>query len=74
MPIYLYECEECSRLEEKLQSLDDAPPECCGKPMKKLVSLISGFKIGGSVRRKWCKNWTPDSKPISTGSHHGERY
>jgi putative FmdB family regulatory protein len=41
MPIYEYQCNECSERREVIQSFSDAPPsECpsCGGTMKKLFS------------------------------------
>ncbi|CAA0079007.1 Uncharacterised protein [BD1-7 clade bacterium] len=50
MPIYEYQCEECSHQLEAIQKMsDDALKECpsCGKStLKKLISA-SGFRLKG---------------------------
>ncbi len=50
MPIYEYQCEECSHKLEKLQKMSDDPlKDCpaCGKPqLKKLVSAAA-FRLKG---------------------------
>ncbi len=49
MPVYEYECQECSKVFEVQQKIADAPlsicPECQG-PVKKLVSM-SSFQLKG---------------------------
>lgn len=50
MPIYEYQCRECSHRLEKLQKLSDAPltlcPACGEKALTKLVSA-AGFRLKG---------------------------
>src|SRR6056297_2760782 len=50
MPIYEYECRECSHRLEKLQKMSDAPltrcPECGKESLTKLVSA-AGFRLKG---------------------------
>lgn len=50
MPIYEYECRECSHRLEKLQKMSDAPltrcPECGKDSLTKLVSA-AGFRLKG---------------------------
>ncbi|MEX0915492.1 MAG: zinc ribbon domain-containing protein [Wenzhouxiangellaceae bacterium] len=50
MPIYEYQCRECSHRLEKLQKLSDAPlttcPECSRESLTKLVSA-AGFRLKG---------------------------
>ncbi len=50
MPIYEYECTECGRVEEALQSITDAPlsqcPHCQGR-LHKLISQ-STFHLKGA--------------------------
>ena len=50
MPIYEYECRECSHRLEKLQKMSDAPltrcPECGKDALTKLVSA-AGFRLKG---------------------------
>ena len=50
MPIYEYRCESCSKVQEILQKVSDAPAEkCpdCGGPLQQLMSLGS-FALKGS--------------------------
>src|SRR6056297_2007749 len=50
MPIYEYQCRECSHRLEKLQKMSDAPltrcPECGKDALTKLVSA-AGFRLKG---------------------------
>lgn len=50
MPIYEYQCRECSHRLEKLQKMSDAPlvscPECGKEALVKLVSA-AGFRLKG---------------------------
>jgi len=50
MPIYEYECEECHKVTEVSQGMNDAPlaecPECSG-PVKKIISMSSFHLKGG---------------------------
>ncbi|HMB39503.1 MAG TPA: zinc ribbon domain-containing protein [Wenzhouxiangellaceae bacterium] len=50
MPIYEYQCRECSHRLEKLQKMSDAPltrcPECGKEALTKLVSA-AGFRLAG---------------------------
>jgi len=50
MPIYEYQCRECSHRLEKLQKMSDAPltrcPECGKEALTKLVSA-AGFRLKG---------------------------
>jgi len=50
MPIYEYQCRECSHRLEKLQKMSDAPltlcPECGKAALSKLVSA-AGFRLKG---------------------------
>ncbi|OOG25604.1 FmdB family transcriptional regulator [Thioalkalivibrio denitrificans] len=50
MPIYEYECGECSHRLEVIQKISDAPlrdcPECGAAALSKLVSA-AGFRLGG---------------------------
>lgn len=50
MPIYEYQCRECSHRLEKLQKMSDAPltkcPECGQDALTKLVSA-AGFRLKG---------------------------
>jgi len=50
MPIYEYQCRECSQRLEKLQKMSDAPltrcPECGKDALTKLVSA-AGFRLKG---------------------------
>lgn len=50
MPIYEYQCRECSHRLEKLQKMSDAPltrcPECGKDALTKLVSA-AGFRLAG---------------------------
>lgn len=46
-PVYEYCCEICKREIEITQKIDDPPPKCCQKNMKKNISL-SSFVLRGS--------------------------
>lgn len=51
MPTYEYECETCHHYFDEFQKMTDKPIEkCpkCGKKIKKLISLGSGFIFKGS--------------------------
>lgn len=47
MPIYEYRCFFCNVQVERLQRLDDPPPECesCGKSMVKIMSTTGGIVV-----------------------------
>lgn len=46
MPLYEYYCKHCQEEQEKLQGYRDPAPECCKKPMTKLISR-SNFALKG---------------------------
>ena len=77
MPLYIYHCEVCGEKKEAIRGINGLGPICCNQEMAKVPTAASLVKIDGlgfPSRRKWMDNWTPDSKPFSTGSKHGERY
>ncbi len=76
MPFYEFKCPKCKKKIEVLQAYGADFPECCEGTMDKLVSLPCDFTKGTnrSPRRRWMRDWTPDSPKFSTGSHHGEKY
>ncbi len=51
MPIYEYECKQCSHKMEALQKMNDDPlrdcPECGKAELKKLISAV-GFRLKGA--------------------------
>lgn len=51
MPIYEYQCEQCSEVTEAIQKFSDAPltdcPSCDAPALKKLLSAPS-FRLSGS--------------------------
>ena len=50
MPIYIYECEKCEKVEEKIQKMSDPPlKKCeeCGGKLDKLMGNPS-FRLKGS--------------------------
>ena len=48
MPIYEYECLKCGKSEERLIMGRYKPPKCCGKTMKRLMSIsLIQFKGDG---------------------------
>ena len=49
MPIYEFECEECKRIEESPQKIDDPAPECHHKPMKRLISGAPSIRKGAGL-------------------------
>jgi putative FmdB family regulatory protein len=51
MPTYVYECEECHRRFELLQSLNDPPArecEACGGPIRRVITGGAGVMVKGS--------------------------
>ena len=77
MPLYDFVCEKCGTAREIIYYLDNPSPSCCGGEMTRKVGLPAFFRIKGQgypSRQRWMDNWTPDSKPFSTGSLHGEHY
>ena len=69
MPIYEFVCQECGRLEESFQKLDDPPPaECpeCGAAgrMTKIMSRNSFQLKGGG----WYSDLYASSSPKGTKS------
>ncbi len=77
MPLYDFICSVCGKKIEKFQHMSAEPPNCCEKPMSYGCGSCTSFHIKGlgyNSRRKWMDNWTPESKPFSTGSLHGEKY
>jgi putative FmdB family regulatory protein len=49
MPIYEYECSDCGRTFEKLQSLEERVALCpaCGKEAQKVMSASVGYIMKG---------------------------
>lgn len=66
MPIYEYQCDKCEISAEKLQAIGEDAPKCpnCGVGMTKEIACPANYRTGGSARRKWCRDWTPESKPF----------
>ncbi|WP_299734389.1 FmdB family zinc ribbon protein [uncultured Endozoicomonas sp.] len=51
MPIYEYQCEQCSEVTEAIQKFSDAPlSDCptCGEPALKKLLSAPAFRLGGS--------------------------
>ena len=46
MPLYEFYCKHCQEEQEKLQAYEAPAPECCKKPMTKLVSRTN-FTLKG---------------------------
>src|SRR6056297_1665074 len=70
MPIYEYQCRECSHRLEKLQKMSDAPltrcPECGKEALTKLVSA-AGFRLAGGG---WYEtDFKKDGKRNLAGGH-----
>lgn len=79
MPLYGYICNHCGAEVEMLQQIGDKLPVCCGIKMERKFSNPPMLKIKGEggfpSRRKWLKDWTPNSPPFGhIGSLHGEKY
>lgn len=66
MPIYEYLCDKCGFRLVDIQKIGSDAPTCsnCGAGMTKQLTCPADYKVGGSARRKWCRDWTPDSKPF----------
>ena len=45
MPIYEYQCDICGKTFELLQSKDEEARECCGQKVKRVPSVVSGFRF-----------------------------
>jgi len=77
MPIFIFECQVCKGKMEVVQRYGGVP-FCCGKPMvmQPTAPALVRIKNGGgnSARRKWARDWTPESPKFHTGSLHGEKY
>ena len=48
MPIYEYECGSCGASVEKLELPSDPPTECCGAPMRRIMSMPAHVVLKGS--------------------------
>ncbi len=67
MPIYEFVCERCGRIVERLQKVDDPPPDSCpecGGKMAKIMSRNSFQLKGGG----WYKDLYSGSKSEGGGS------
>lgn len=67
MPIYEFVCEDCGRIVERLQKVDDPPPEACpecGGKMAKIMSRNSFQLKGGG----WYKDLYSSSKAEGGGT------
>ena len=54
MPIYTYRCKTCNKPQEVIHSHSSVKkPECCGEKMKRVPSLVAGWKVMG-------KDWGRD--------------
>ncbi len=76
MPIYEFSCGECGREVEVFRFMNGEPPRCCDTEMDKIMSLVADYATGTdrSARRRWARDWSPESPHFSTGSLHGARY
>ena len=76
MPIYEYQCRECSHRLEKIQKMSDAPltrcPECGRETLTKLVSA-AGFRLKGGgwyetdFKKDGKRNLAGDESSAKTG-------
>ncbi len=67
MPIYEFVCEECGRLVERLQKVNDPPPDACpecGGKMAKIMSRNS-FQLKGGGWYRDLYSSTSDSSSTS---------
>ena len=75
MPIYEYQCQECSHTLEALQKMSDDPlticPQCDKSALKKLVSAAS-FRLKGSG---WYETdfKSGNKKNLSSGDDSGKK-
>jgi putative FmdB family regulatory protein len=74
MPVYDYECSRCNKVHEVTQKFSDSPlvvcpDETCLGPVKKLLSLGTGFSLKGTgfytTDYKRAKAPTPNAAPAS---------
>ena len=75
MPIYEYGCIKCSTQMEIYQSFHSEAPECCGSAMARRISRLADYTAGTdrSPRRRWARDWTPETPPMKIVSVHGEK-
>jgi putative FmdB family regulatory protein len=76
MPLYEYQCENCTHRFEVIQKFSDAPievcPKCGGGPVMKLLSSPaiqfkgSGWYITDYARKSESATTTPSSSPSSS--------
>ena len=67
MPIYEFVCEKCGRIVERLQKVDDPPPDACpecGGKMAKIMSRNSFQLKGGG----WYKDLYSSASKSDSGS------
>jgi len=67
VPIYEFVCEKCGRIVERLQKVDDPPPDACpecGGKMAKIMSRNSFQLKGGG----WYKDLYSSSSKSDSGS------
>jgi putative FmdB family regulatory protein len=70
MPIYEYECQNCRRITEYMQSISEQPKrECehCGGALEKLISPSAFHLKGGG----WYKDLYASQRPSSAGRESG---
>ena len=76
MPIYEYQCNQCSERHEILQSISDAPLEHCAKcggDMKKLLSSPAiQFKGSGFYKTDYASGSSSSSSTSSSTSTKSE--
>lgn len=75
MPLYDFRCRTCESEDEYYIRFDSVAPECCESVMQRIFPLVADYTTGTnrSARQRWCRDWTPDSKPFKVVSVHGEK-
>jgi putative FmdB family regulatory protein len=67
VPIYEFVCEACGRIVERLQKVDDPPPEACPECSGKMAKIMSrnSFQLKGGG---WYKDLYSSGRAESGGS------
>lgn len=69
MPIIPYRCEKCKKTLDLVQLGNTLVPNCCGMPMKRVITYPAMIKIKGSggypSRRKFLNGSAPNTTRVT---------